>query len=265
MLVCGELVYPAGTLQIPQKARRPSTRAIPSPSPARRRWTASRCSGSKAGGAVFVLCGASHTKLSNLNAHGNQGGDAGGITVGTQDVGFDSQNKNIVIHRNRCHRNSGIAGAGAISMNEASDNYVVEDNVMIGNFTATMAPASSTGATAAAPTSSGATGSCSTRTCTQALLNQAGDGGGMYIAGDVAGGTGAGNVIVDGNLIQGNMTGSGKGGGICVFAFNGQDVIAAPTDSNAWYQLQIVNNMIVNNVAAYNGRRHHDSRTLFGR
>ena len=61
-----------------------------------------------------------------------------------------------------------------------------------------------------------------------ALLNQAGDAGGIYIGGDVAGGTGSGSVTIDGNLIQGNMTGSGYGGGIRAFAVNGQDIVDIP-------------------------------------
>jgi hypothetical protein len=79
-----------------------------------------------------------------------------------------------------------------------------------------------------------------------------GEGGGIYISGvpsAVAGTltTGAGDVTVNANLIQGNLAGAGKGGGIRVNAFNGQDVLTTP------FKLEIFNNLIVNNVAAYGG------------
>ena len=158
-----------------------------------------------------------------------------------------------MIHRNWISRNSGVDGSGGIAVFGFADNYVVEDNVVVGCLTR---------GNGAAFKHMGYCGGTNTirrnrftfnENAYQALLNLLGDGGGMYIGGDGAGGAGAGHVIVDGNLIQGNMTGSGRGAGICVSAFNGQDVIAAPANPNAWFQLQIINNIIVNNVAAYNG------------
>jgi hypothetical protein len=95
-----------------------------------------------------------------------------------------------------------------------------------------------------------------------ALLNQAGDGGAIYIAGDIAGGIGSGNVTIDSNLIQGNMSGSGSGGGIRAYAVNGLDVSLNPTNSPPgpdpedppqWHELKIFNNIIVNNVAGLAG------------
>ncbi len=84
-------------------------------------------------------------------------------------------------------------------------------------------------------------------------MNKAGDGGGIYIGGNAAGGTGTGNVTVNGNLIQGNLTGSGSGGGIHVFAANGEDLKDFPGLPANWYKIKIFNNMIVNNVAANKG------------
>ena len=72
-------------------------------------------------------------------------------------------------------------------------------------------------------------------------------------AGNAAGGTGTGNVTVNANLIQGNMAGSGSGGGICVFAANGEDLKDFPLEPANWYKIKIFNNMIVNNVAGYKG------------
>ncbi|HBA85935.1 MAG TPA: hypothetical protein DCZ95_17770 [Verrucomicrobia bacterium] len=253
VLICGELVYPAGTVQIPLEGTKTFNPGNPFKIPGQAQLDGFSLLGSKAGGGVFVVCGAPDVKISNNNIYGNQGGDAGAITIGTEDVGFDSGNYRNLIHRNRCHRNSGIAGAGAISINEASDNYIVEDNLMIGNFTR------------ANGAGFGHRGLCGgtnivrrnsivfNENLYQALFFAQGNGGGMYIGGDVAGGNGAGHVVIEENLIQGNMTGAGKGGGICVFAMNGQDVIQAPTDPNSWYRLQIVNNVIVNNLAAFSG------------
>jgi hypothetical protein len=86
-----------------------------------------------------------------------------------------------------------------------------------------------------------------------ALLNKAGKGGGIFIGGNVAGGTGSGNVTVNANLIQGNLAGAGSGGGIHVFAANGEDLKDYPGQPANWYRIKIFNNMIVNNVAAHSG------------
>jgi hypothetical protein len=86
-----------------------------------------------------------------------------------------------------------------------------------------------------------------------ALLNLAGDGGGIFVGDTVAGVEGTGNVSIEGNLIQGNLTGAGSGAGIRAFAVNASDVAAAPADDTNWYRLNIVNNIIVNNVAAVAG------------
>lgn len=86
----------------------------------------------------------------------------------------------------------------------------------------------------------------------------AGDGGGIFIAGEIQGAqnlatiVGAGSVTIINNLIQGNLVGAGDGGGIRVAAFNGQDVQAS-NDQDNWYQLRILNNMIVNNAAGTYG------------
>ncbi|MCL5098602.1 MAG: multicopper oxidase domain-containing protein [Candidatus Omnitrophica bacterium] len=81
-----------------------------------------------------------------------------------------------------------------------------------------------------------------------------GDGGGIFIAGDVpVGGAlsdGSGSVTVINNLIQGNLAGAGHGGGIRAAGINGADVTASANPAD-WYALDILNNIIVNNVAGY--------------
>ena len=76
---------------------------------------------------------------------------------------------------------------------------------------------------------------------------------------------GAGNVRVNGNLIQGNGAGAGDGGGIRLAMVNGQDVAANRTnapkqngnagtnDPSPWNVVDLFNNIIVNNVAALAG------------
>ena len=59
------------------------------------------------------------------------------------------------------------------------------------------------------------------------------------------------------NRIQGNHAGSGDGGGIALRYINGQDVrpvIGAPANArSSWHSVDILNNLIVNNVAGYRG------------
>ena len=52
------------------------------------------------------------------------------------------------------------------------------------------------------------------------------------------------------NLIQGNLSGVGNGGGIRALFFNGEDTEGLPA---TWYELNIYNNMIVNSVAGLAG------------
>ena len=61
---------------------------------------------------------------------------------------------------------------------------------------------------------------------------------------------GSGSVTILRNRIQGNKAGSGDGGGILLRRINGQDVLAS-NNRNNWHWIQIVNNLIVNNVAGY--------------
>jgi parallel beta-helix repeat protein len=64
---------------------------------------------------------------------------------------------------------------------------------------------------------------------------------------------GAGSVSVYDNLIQSNLAGSGNGGGLAAMTVNGQDVENAVSVPADYYLLDIYNNIIVNNVAAFRG------------
>jgi len=65
---------------------------------------------------------------------------------------------------------------------------------------------------------------------------------------------GAGSVQISGNLIQGNAAGAGDGGGIQLSRVNGEDVsVDGGNNVVSSYSVDIVNNIIVNNVATVSG------------
>ncbi len=60
-------------------------------------------------------------------------------------------------------------------------------------------------------------------------------------------------LTINGNLIQGNMAESGSGGGIRLQQVNGTDASTFPTQPALWNGVTITNNIIVNNVAGWDG------------
>ena len=58
---------------------------------------------------------------------------------------------------------------------------------------------------------------------------------------------------INANLILGNAAESGSGGGIRFQAVNGTDVTRFPTSPQNWYSVNVTNNIIVNNVAGWDG------------
>ena len=79
-------------------------------------------------------------------------------------------------------------------------------------------------------------------------------------------GEGAGpGIVVDANLILGNSAEDGSGGGLRIQQVNGADVVAFPSQpdqsdgnrrnpgSPGWYDVTVTNNIIVNNVAGWDG------------
>ncbi len=211
------------------------------------------CSGSKAGGGIYAAMGAGHLTISNNNVTGNQGNSGGGIAIGYRNANFDLGNDNVAIRYNKVAKNGGIQGPGGIGINDYSDNYLIEYNLIWGNFSRFNGGGI------------GQRGLCLGNNTIRfnkvlfneaffgALLAGAGDGGGISIGGNAAGGAGTGNVTINGNLIQGNMTGAGYGGGIRAAAVNGADVAASPANPANWYTLNVFNNIIVNNVAGLAG------------
>jgi hypothetical protein len=60
-------------------------------------------------------------------------------------------------------------------------------------------------------------------------------------------------LVVNGNLIMGNAAESGTGGGIAFSAVNGSDMVAFPDDPGQWNAVTVTNNIIVDNVAGWDG------------
>lgn len=203
--------------------------------------------GALSGGGVFLDDGAVGVEISNMVLRSNQGNYAGGVSIGTPDI--DANNGGVRIHHNRIVKNSGVAGPGGVGIYTGATNYLVEDNFIAGNLSRM---------------NGGGVGQMGLAdggriVGNDILFNEVffggaigGDGGGIHIGGRVVPGDlspGAGSVTVEGNLVQGNLAGSGSGGGIAAFAVNGEDVDtgAGPND---WFRLTLLDNIIVNNVAA---------------
>src|SRR5205823_5874996 len=60
-------------------------------------------------------------------------------------------------------------------------------------------------------------------------------------------------LVVNANLIMGNAADSGTGGGIGFQAVNGSDMVAFPDDPGQWNLVTVTNNIIVDNVAGWDG------------
>jgi hypothetical protein len=59
--------------------------------------------------------------------------------------------------------------------------------------------------------------------------------------------------VINANLIMGNGAESGSGGGIAFQAVNGSDIVAFPDDPCQWNEVTVTNNIIVDNVAGWDG------------
>jgi hypothetical protein len=65
-------------------------------------------------------------------------------------------------------------------------------------------------------------------------------------------GTGPG-LVINANLILGNAAEAGSGGGLRLQAVNGTDVPRFPNSPSNWYSVTVTNNILVNNVAGWDG------------
>ncbi|MBS2029524.1 MAG: hypothetical protein JST54_16600 [Deltaproteobacteria bacterium] len=206
-------------------------------------------------GAILLNGFVNNLQITNDDIYQNQGSIGGGIRVGENALigpgnpTGSSFNPNLVIDHNHIANNGSIFfGGGGIALFAGSDNYQVTSNLICGNFSANYGGGI------------GHFGLSQNGLIANNLIysNESTDeGGGIHIAGeDPVGGAalslGAGSVRIENNLIQGNKAGD-DGAGVRALHFNGQDVSNNPTDPTQWYQIDILNNIIVNNSSADTG------------
>jgi hypothetical protein len=226
-------------------------------------------SGADTGGGVVVNGFADYLEISNLKIVNNSAFYAGGIRIGhpfvsLNDQHTDAQNNYINIHHNAVVQNGGLDGAGGgIALHTGSDSYAVTNNYVCGNFTtADGAGIAHYGLSNRNNNNSPYPLIADNRITFNENFNQGAptNGGGILVAGKpplVPGSLspGAGNVWILRNLIQGNSAGAGDGGGIQLSRVNGEDVRVSNNGSRVLfdYSINVINNIIINNVAALSG------------
>jgi hypothetical protein len=221
--------------------------------------------GADTGGGIFVNGYAHFLEVSNNRILSNLGTFGGGIRFGhpqltaetNQGLVYpDAQNNDVRVHHNQITYNGSLGGAGAgIAVCTGTDDYQISDNTICGNF----AQAHGGGIGHLGLSDGGSI------THNVILFNQSFaqgtsvSGGGLFIGGAPGLGgpgslsPGSGSVMVNRNVIQGNLAGAGDGGGIRTAFVSGEDVASSQNNPNQWYQVAIVNNFIVNNVAGLAG------------
>lgn len=201
-------------------------------------------------------------EISNNQVSSNQGTYGGGIRVGDPTIPDSAQNDHLAIHHNHILQNGSQFAPGAgVALYTGSDNYQLTDNYVCGNF------AVEDGAGVAhyglSPNGLIARNKIVfNQTFVQSVggMGGAGAGGGVLVSGllPVVGdpiqiSQGAGSVTIASNLIQGNNAGTSDGAGVMLRSINGFDVLVSPTNNSTWYEVNLFNNIIVNNVAGLSG------------
>jgi len=211
--------------------------------------------GSDNGGGIVASGYAHNLQISNNRIYSNYGVYGGGIRVGHPNLTNAGANNNVMIHHNYVAGNGGNNGAGGgVSINWGSGNYQVTSNWICGNFTG----GNGGGVAHYGLSENGLIAN------NKIIFNQSFQqtnpvaGGGIFVGGvpGLAGALteGTGDVTIDANLIQGNNAGAGNGGGISLALVNGTDVTGFGNNSiGNWYRVDVLNNMVVNNVAGYAG------------
>ena len=198
--------------------------------------------GGDSGGGILASGYVSRLRVTNNRVVGNYGTYGGGIRIGHTALldesnalygGYtDSANPGAIIQYNWVAENGSTeAGAGGgITLGNGSTGYAVRQNHVCGNFS--MADGGGIGHLGL---SDGGTIADNTILFNQ-TFNQSANvtGGGMFVGGEpaLAGGAplspGSGSVTISGNLIQGNNSGAGEGGGVRLAQVNGLDVSRRP-------------------------------------
>ena len=220
--------------------------------------------GADYGGGILASGYVPFTLIANNRVVSNYGTYGGGIRVGhtalrddtnTAFGGYsDSSNKRVTIRNNWVSQNGSteFGAGGGITLGNGSTRYLVSRNYVCGNFSM-----GDGGGIGHLGISTGGEISNNSVIFNQTFNQSANPtGGGIFVGGaaPVLGtlSPGAGdNVLIDANLIQGNNSGAGAGGGIRLFQVNGADVPGRLPGQ--WNNVRVTNNMVVNNVAGYAG------------
>jgi IPT/TIG domain-containing protein len=194
----------------------------------------------KQGGAVYLHAYAKHMRISNNLVQGSFGAEGGGIILGRPYVDNldvpggqsqrDNENDFVRIDHNRVLNNGGARLAGGIALFNGANDYTIEDNVICGNYSAEYG---------AGISHFGMSSGVIRRN--DILFNYAFDeGGGIMVAGEEPNNinqlsAGTGNVSIDRNRLEGNVS-NDDGGGIRLLA---------PVAGH----ISMTNNMVVSNIA----------------
>ena len=243
---------------------------------------------SQGGGGIFLHGWNHYTEVSNNRVYNNGGTLAGGIVVGqaeTPPANLDAVgnqlpfllNHDVNIHHNSITQNTAYgdelnsntpAAAGGVTLCDGSDYYKFKFNWVCGNL-------SMGDGGGVAHFGFSWNGDIENNTI---VFNQSTNptlttyGGGLIAEGvgpdgticensatidvdcppQLADGIGP-NLVIKGNLIQGNTAEGGSGGGLRLQHVNGTEVQRFPNDSTKWYQVNVSNNIISNNVAGWGG------------
>ncbi len=236
--------------------------------------------GSNNGGGIVVNGYVQDLSIGNNRLTGNAGIYGGGIRVGHPalshevidaadplgaigDIVYDdAANDRNRIHHNQIIQNGGQGGAGGgVSLYTGADDYEVQNNWVCGNFT----QGDGAGIAHLGLSNNGLIEDNVVAFNESFSQGNAVDGGGIFIGGQpdlmpdatvvppLALTPGTGNVIIDANLLRGNLAGAGDGGGISLRRVNGEDVNQSPGNTGPWWSVSLYNNGINNNVAALAG------------
>jgi len=211
--------------------------------------------GADHGGGVTVNGYARQLDIANNRITNNTGFFGGGVRIGHPQLTADGEyvsaaSRFVKVRRNQIALNGGQGGAGAgVSMHTGADDYLIADNFICGNFNLG---------------DGGGVGHLGlsrrgrierNRIVFNEVFNQGAptSGGGIFIGGQppLIGQVlteGAGNVLVDRNVLLGNSAGAGDGGAIRLALVNGVDALG-----RTWHTVNLTNNLISNNVAAMAG------------
>ncbi|QCB45696.1 hypothetical protein [Hydrogenophaga sp. PAMC20947] len=214
--------------------------------------------GSDSGGGILASGYNCNLQITNNRVVGNYGTYGGGVRVGHTALESDTVytsgvNTGVVVAYNWISQNgaseiaNGDGGGGGVTMGTGSNNYLVSENYICGNFSM-----SDGGGISHVGFSAGSNQILNNKILLNQTFNQATDptGGGLFIGGQITlpGGTdeGTGDLTVDRNLIQYNHAGAGAGGGVSI-------VRTRNGNGNNADNVLLTNNMIVNNATAYAG------------